>query len=348
MQLFGICPLRLPWAMQPWSWLLPVVAVLAGTVPSRVLAVSENLVPSPGFETGSLGPAGWERPDKIAYFWEDSGNPGKCVVFDTRVTWEQRYPELAKTAQQHATTNRNNNHSTNNYNNYSSRTTGDAYRQEQLEVLTRLKAKGVGAWASPIPVKPGNWYLLDADYYGPAGAKASLCVRGYRRFGLSEVDVKAKESWFFQINGMGAWFEDAAYGTSRRAPQPLDYVRTFRTNFFCEIPQNAGKTWQHLRRVIQIPEKPKEKKGADAGAMKGETASKLGKTSKLGLDLPSEKKARQEEAHPEYRSEFIVLRAYADKTPAGIYRFDNIAVYQLTPEEAQKLLRALDQAPAGR
>ena len=326
-----------------WAWVLPVVALLAGVMPAQALIFSENLAPSPGFETGSFGPTGWERPDKIAYFWEDSGNPGKCIVFDTSVSWETRHPEIAKPAQHHTST--NNNYSTNNY---SSRTTGDEYRREQQAVLTRLKAKGVGAWASPIPVKPGNWYLLDADYYGPAGAKASLCVRGYRRFGLTEVNLNAKESWFFQINDTGAWFEDAAYGTSRRAPQPLDYVRTFRTNFFCEIPKDAGKTWQHLQRVIQIPEKPKEKKNPDSGAMKNETSFQLGKRSKLGLDLPSEKKVKPEEAHPEYHTEFIVLRAYAEKTPAGIYRFDNIAVHQLTSEEAQKLLRDLDQAPAGR
>ena len=232
--------------MRPF-FILPVLAVLSGAVPAAALTFPANLLPNPGFETGSFGPVGWEKPDKLAYFWEDSGNPGKCLVFDTRVTWEQRHPEAVTVVPRRPVTTRNSGYSNSNSDRRS--TAEEEHQREKLDVQTRMKTKGVGAWGSPLRVKPGDWYLLDADYYGPGGAKPSLCVRGYRRFALSEENPTTKKSWFFQVNDTGAGFEDAAYGTSFRTPLALDYVQTLirdwqgwqaRPRSFCGEKDGAG------------------------------------------------------------------------------------------------------------
>ncbi len=322
-------------------------------------AAAQNLVQNSGFEEGSSYPMGWEKPDDIACFWDASGLSGRCLVFNTHVTVAQRQKAAeeknkgklgALPKATHTTTTDYTDYSNsynNNYNNSYNRTRAARELQKQREKEQALAAhptpKGVGAWGSLIPVKTGQWYILEADVYGPQNSKPSLCIRGYRRMGLSEAGAGADaKSWFFQINGFGPWFEDASYGTEQRGPIGLDYLQTFRYNVVCQIPAAGGKTWQHFQHPFMIPAKPKD----DAAQSGAKTVTKLGERTKTtGLDMSVDtKKAKLEQEHPEYRTESILLHPYAE-TPAGIYRFDNISVRPVTAETAENLVRDLDQEP---
>jgi hypothetical protein len=308
------------------AWTLTATAMLAAAA-AWAASVAGNLVPNPGLEEGTAGgPAGWERPDNIALFWDSSGNPGKCLVFDTRISADTREKKAEAEKKSHTELG------------VLPPPTRDP--RTAVQEKPRPKLQGVGAWGSPIPVEPGNWYVLDADVWGPAASKPSICIRGYRRCTMLEANGAAK-SWYFQISGRGAWFEDATYGTKERVPVAMDYLLTLRYNIVLEIPSDGGRQWQHFRHAFLIPAKPKTNKAAASGSKHADSFESAGKVD-FGKNAIEDAGTHKDDPHPEYRTEFVLLHPYALQ-PAGLYRFDNITLRRVSAEEAAQVLRDLNQ-----
>ncbi len=320
-----------------------MLAAVMVAAAARAADTTGNMVPNSGFEEGVGAPAGWERPDNIAMFWDNSGNPGKCLVFDTRISAEAREKKAEAEKKSHtelgvlpppSTERDSQNNSRTNYRTNSRTTT--------VQEKQRPKLQGVGAWGSPVPVEPGNWYVLDADVWAPADSKPSICLRGYRRCGMAESSVVGKD-WYFQVSGRGPWFEDATYGTKERAAEAMDYLLTFRYNVVLEVPKDGGKQWQHFRHALLIPARPKAEKSSSAGSSKKNESFESVKVD-FSKNAVEEKSSPKTDPHPEYRTEYVLLHPYANQ-PAGLYRFDNVTLRRVSAEEAARILRDLNQDP---
>jgi len=137
-----------------------------------------NLVRNGGFEEGTSGPVGWERPDNLTQFWTSGGNPGKCIRMDTDVyddevmNWRKQIAAGADPARAPQKT----------------PTKGTKY-----DTIGGLR--GVHYRSDPIPVEPGVTYRVTVDVKGKsAGIFFPKCfVKGYGRVKPEEFAPQDRE-----------------------------------------------------------------------------------------------------------------------------------------------------------
>lgn len=194
----------------------------------------KNLVKNGNFEQRGKTLNGWTTPDNLTIFWERGGpSPGKCLHLDTdvyRKEWEAWKQKKDKSKPPKKT-----------------RTSGKKYD-------TVGGTCGVAVYTCPIAVEKESWYLVEYDIRGPGG-EPFLYLKGYRKCD-EELAKRSGKLLFFTPCPGGPAFSLVTRGTlgeGRKAPQPGDYLQTYRKRFISRFPAgNTGKNWYHFAGVAHL------------------------------------------------------------------------------------------------
>ena len=203
-------------------------------------------------EKGKAGqPAGWSVLDGLTARWSTKGNPGRCIEFDTGVLQVDKARYLKQIGQAEKL----GKNDTLTEGAVDPVAAGDFQRSKGGQYETVGAHEGVWAFATPVPVAPGDQYfVIEVDCLGPAKSTPlfypQVFIRGFQKF-----DPKrdaGRSSWFYVPHAGGPAFSEQ-FGTDeqRRRARIGDYLMVFRHSLVC---RNQGPNiWEHYQMAFELP-----------------------------------------------------------------------------------------------
>ncbi|MBT3285697.1 MAG: hypothetical protein HN849_30575 [Victivallales bacterium] len=224
----------------------PTIAAAKGERSHGELAMNGDL------EKGRGGqPEGWSTLDGLTAKWSTKGKPGRCLAFDTGVLQVDKARYLKEIGQaeklgKNATLTEG----------VVDANAGENFKRSKGGQYATVGAhEGVWAFATPIPVAPGDeYFVVEVDCLGPAKSTPlfypQVFVRGFQKF-----DPKrdaGRSSWFHVPHQGGpAFSEQFGSDDQRRRARLGDYLMVYRHSLVC---RNKGPNiWEHYQMAFEMP-----------------------------------------------------------------------------------------------